>query len=104
MTPEGLKREHEVDRSQSITPHTGKKLNLVITGMLVLALGYFVFDKFVLSEYRDPAPFQVPFLQNIATLAVIGEPPSVRGPELLGVEAVNPRKIDRVEKREGLFK
>ena len=28
MTPEGIKREHEVDRSQSITPQTGKKLNL----------------------------------------------------------------------------
>jgi hypothetical protein len=26
MTPEGLKREHEVDRSQSISSQTGKKL------------------------------------------------------------------------------
>lgn len=26
MTPQGLKREHEVDRSQSITPQTGRKL------------------------------------------------------------------------------
>jgi len=24
LTPEGIKREHEVDRSQSITPHTGR--------------------------------------------------------------------------------
>jgi TolB-like protein/Flp pilus assembly protein TadD len=49
MTPEGLKREREVDRSQSITPQTGRKLNSMIIGILVLTLGYFVLDKFVLS-------------------------------------------------------
>ena len=53
MTPEGLKRESEVDRSQSITPQTGRKLNNVITGILVLALGYFIVDKFVLDAARD---------------------------------------------------
>ncbi|MFC1777438.1 adenylyl cyclase, partial [Pseudomonadota bacterium] len=52
MTPEGLKRETEVDRSQSITPQTGRKLNSMITGILVLALGYFVLDKFVLAPQR----------------------------------------------------
>ncbi len=55
MTPEGLKREHEVDRSQSITPDTGKKLNLMTTAVLVLALGYFAYDKFVVSAERDAA-------------------------------------------------
>jgi len=55
MTPEGLKRESEVDRTQSITPETGKKLNMLITGLLVLALGYFAYDKFVLSAGRDAA-------------------------------------------------
>ena len=44
LTPEGLKREHEVDRSKSVS--TGRKLDFVIIGMLVLALGYFVWDKF----------------------------------------------------------
>ena len=42
MTPEGLKREKEVDRSQSITPQTGRKLDFIIIGLLVVALGYFV--------------------------------------------------------------
>ncbi len=49
MTPEGLKRERDVDRTESITPQTGRKLNSMITGILVLALGYFVIDKFVLA-------------------------------------------------------
>jgi len=55
LTPEGLKRESEVDRTQSITPQTGKKLNLMITVVLLLALGYFAVDKFVLSSGRDAA-------------------------------------------------
>src|SRR5210317_205564 len=50
MTPEGLKREQDVDRSESITPQTGKKLNLMIFTVMALALGYFAYDKFVLSS------------------------------------------------------
>ncbi len=47
LTPEGLKKEKDVDRSQSITPQTGRKLDFMIIGVLVVALGYFVADKFV---------------------------------------------------------
>ena len=55
MTPEGLKKESEVDRSQSITPHTGKKINRLIMVVLTLALGYFALDKFVLNPQREAA-------------------------------------------------
>jgi TolB-like protein/Tfp pilus assembly protein PilF len=55
MTPEGLKKEKDVDRTQSITPHTGKKLDRMIMLVLALALGYFAFDKFVLDPQRDAA-------------------------------------------------
>jgi TolB-like protein/Tfp pilus assembly protein PilF len=41
MTPEGVKKESEIDRSQSITGQTGKKLNLA-TIMLVIAAVVFV--------------------------------------------------------------
>jgi len=54
LTPEGLKREKDVDRSQSITQQTGQKLNLAIIAILVLALGYFAWDKFVLEPDRHP--------------------------------------------------
>jgi hypothetical protein len=49
LTPEGIKREHEVDRSQSITPHTGKKLNGAIVVLMALAIAYLLFDKFSIS-------------------------------------------------------
>jgi adenylate cyclase len=55
FTPEGLKREGEVDRSQSTTPQTGKKVDRVIMGVLALALGYFAVDKFVLAPQREQA-------------------------------------------------
>src|SRR5678816_3386412 len=41
LTPEGLKRESDVDRSQSITPQTGNRLDRLIMVILALALGYF---------------------------------------------------------------
>ena len=53
LTPEGLKKESEVDRSQSITPNTGKKLDRTIMVVLALALVYFAVDKFVLDPQRD---------------------------------------------------
>jgi len=47
MTPEGIKREKDVDRTRSITHVTGQKLNYTIIALLVAALGYFAYDKFV---------------------------------------------------------
>ena len=50
MTPEGLKREKDVDRSESITPQTGRKLDRAIIGVLVVALGWFAWDKFFVAD------------------------------------------------------
>ena len=53
ITPEGLKRDADVDREKSITQTTGKKLDRIILVVLALALAYFAFDKFVLDPTRD---------------------------------------------------
>jgi len=47
MTPDGVKREKDVDRSQSITHVTGQKLNYTIIALLLVALGYMAWDKFI---------------------------------------------------------
>ena len=39
LTPEGVKREKDVDRTESITSDTGRKINFIIIGVLVIALG-----------------------------------------------------------------
>ena len=49
MTPEGVKRESEVDRSKSIAPQTGRKMDRNIIIALTLALAYFAYDKFLAS-------------------------------------------------------
>ena len=46
MTPEGIKREVEVDRSKSIVDKTGRKLDRMIIAVLLIAVGWFAFDKF----------------------------------------------------------
>jgi TolB-like protein len=52
ITPEGIKLEKDVDRSQSITHLTGRSIDYLIIAALVLALGFFAFDKFVLGPSR----------------------------------------------------
>lgn len=46
MTPEGLKREQDVDRNNSITDQTGKKLEYVTIVGIVLVLGVVLSDRF----------------------------------------------------------
>ena len=55
VTPEGIKRESEIDRTQSITHVTGRKLDRAIVAVLVIALAYFAYDKFVFSAAREAA-------------------------------------------------
>lgn len=45
LTAEGLKRDYEVDRSQSITSHTGRKLDFVIIGILTVAIVLLVTER-----------------------------------------------------------
>jgi len=44
VTPEGIKRESEVDRSRSVTELTGRKLDRAILAVLVVALAYFIWE------------------------------------------------------------
>ncbi len=52
MTPDGLKREKDIDRSESITPQTGHKLNRTALIILAIAVSFLLFDKFVLDRDR----------------------------------------------------
>jgi TolB-like protein/tetratricopeptide (TPR) repeat protein len=46
LTPEGLKRESEVDPAGSITHHTARRLDYVVIALLVAAIGLFAFREF----------------------------------------------------------
>jgi TolB-like protein/Tfp pilus assembly protein PilF len=53
LTPDGLIRDKDIDRSQFDTAKSSQKLNRMIMVVLALALGYFAFDKFVLDPVED---------------------------------------------------
>jgi TolB-like protein/Tfp pilus assembly protein PilF len=55
MTPEGLKREAEVDRTESTTHVTGRKLDFTIIGLLVIAVVFLVVDNYVLEAEPEQA-------------------------------------------------
>jgi TolB-like protein/Tfp pilus assembly protein PilF len=53
LTPEGLKKDKDVDRSSAQAHHTGKQLDRAIIIVMAFSLGYFAIDKFVLDPARD---------------------------------------------------
>src|SRR5947207_5007004 len=55
LTPQGLKRDEDVPPEESIAPHTARQMNRMIIAVLVIAVGYFVFDKFFLTARREAA-------------------------------------------------
>jgi TolB-like protein len=67
MTPEGIKKEKDVDRSQSITTVTGRKLDRIIIGVLTVVVAYLLIDKLVLEE--DTAVLEAPTQVSTAEVA-----------------------------------
>ena len=53
LTPEGVKKTEEVDKSESLNHSTGRKLDRVIIVGLVVALGYFVWERQQLVEQAE---------------------------------------------------
>lgn len=53
LTPDGVKLDAEVDRSTAAAEVSRTRLDTAIMSLLVLAVGYFAFDKFVLDPTRD---------------------------------------------------
>src|SRR5437660_11242569 len=78
LTPQGLKRDEDVRPEESIAPQTARRMNRIIIAVLVLALGYFVFDKFVLMPRREAALVAAP---------TSAEPKSAANPKSVAVLA-----------------
>jgi len=68
LTPEGIKKEKDVDRAQSITPTTGRKLDYTIIALLALGLAYFIWE----SRFSG------------------GAPDAEKGPDTISVSATGP--------------
>ncbi len=80
LTPEGLKKQHEVDLNQSITHETGRKINYLIGALAVLAIAVVVLERFVPRTAPDAAatgaapvaaPAQAPVQAASPSIAVL---------------------------------
>jgi TolB-like protein len=86
MTPEGIKKEKNVDRTQSVTHKTGRKLDRMIIGVMAIVITFLVVDRFILSE--DSA--ETSQLAESATQAVEQEPAANEtGPSVAVLPFVN---------------
>jgi TolB-like protein/Tfp pilus assembly protein PilF len=68
LTPDGLRKEKDVDRSASITHSTGRKLDFIIIGVLSLALVMFAIDRFALTTSDSSEVTATGQLRTIAVL------------------------------------
>ena len=53
FTSEGIRKEEDVDHSTALSIRANKNLDRIIMAVLVLALAFFAFDKFILDPARD---------------------------------------------------
>ena len=67
LTPHGFKPTAEVDRTQSITVQTGKRLNVIVVVLLSLAVVFLLVDNYLLREEIAVDP-DVAYRQSIAVL------------------------------------
>jgi TolB-like protein/Tfp pilus assembly protein PilF len=71
FTPEGIKRERDVEPGESITPHTGRKLDFAIIGVLAIAVVLLVTDRFVLHHGVNEEASTPVSTQSIAVLPFV---------------------------------
>ncbi len=69
LTPEGLKKESDVDRSESITNVTGRKLDYSIIAVLVVAVGLLLMDRF--SNDTETPVVKTAVTKSIAVLPFV---------------------------------
>jgi adenylate cyclase len=74
ITPEGIRREKDVDRSQSITPETGRKINILMIVLLIVAIAVMIVTR--VWQPATPGP----------AVAVTGAPEGTTAPDEGGQE------------------
>ena len=71
ITPEGIKKESEITPEEFINAHTGRKLDFIIIGLLIVALGYFIYE----SRFTSEKPSTNHPTQNSSNDIVPNKPP-----------------------------
>lgn len=80
LTPEGLKKEKDVDRTQSITHVTGRKLDFVIIVLLAFGLVYFLWESRFAAQQDLPEPISTETAIESAAVDIDDHEPDVASP------------------------
>jgi TolB-like protein len=89
LTPEGVKKESAVDRSQSITPETGRKLNYITIGMIAIGIAVVGIDRFLIPHQTDTqSAAQTPYASSPSSDAPADLAPPERLVELDGPPSI----------------
>jgi len=73
MTPEGIRREADVDRSDSIVAATGKKLDRIVIGFLVVAIAVLLYRQSVVAPVGPTVPSEPPVTEHVVAESVVAE-------------------------------
>jgi TolB-like protein/Tfp pilus assembly protein PilF len=68
LTPEGIKREAEVNREESITAHTAKRLNIAVIVLLVAVVALYAVDRLGGSGAERPPPVEVAAVEEVGQI------------------------------------
>jgi TolB-like protein len=71
LTPDGIKPEKQVDRSQSISGRTGRKIEFIIIALLAIAVVFLAIDRYVLDSGSAPSPAPDDAYDSIAVLPFV---------------------------------
>jgi TolB-like protein/Tfp pilus assembly protein PilF len=94
LTPQGLRRETDIEPGQSSAKTNAGRLDRMITIALILAVAYFSYDKFVLDPRRDAALLEL-FSQETGEdipeddTSVAEPPPAEQAPSIAVLPFVN---------------
>jgi hypothetical protein len=69
LTPEGVKKTRDVNVAVSVTTATGRKLDFIIIAALVIALGYFIWERQVPTDSPAHRPDSV--AEHVAAIEAI---------------------------------
>ena len=66
VTPDGIKRESEVDRTAASSPQVATRLNLITIALVVIAIGLLAIDRFVVDAPAERAAENTPAATGLA--------------------------------------
>lgn len=70
LTPTGLVATADVDRTQSITVQTGRKLNHIVIALLSIAVVFLIIDNYIFTDPDDPQ-LDVDYRRSIAVIPFV---------------------------------